>query len=62
MTAEDPSEQAWYQAMEDAMILGLGVVVIRPDMRMERIGPERYLEMAEALKNPPEHYKPLPKE
>ena len=50
MTAEDTSEQAWYQAMEDAMILGLGVVVIRPDMTMERIGPERYLEMADSLK------------
>lgn len=55
-------ETAWHKAMEDAVLLGLGIIIIRPDLSMERIGPERYLEMADALKNPPEHIKPLPKE
>ena len=49
-------------AIHDAVMMGMGGLVLRPDLTMEHIPPERYLEMAEALVWATKEYKELPKQ
>lgn len=38
------------KAYHDSILLGIGVVVFRPDLTVEYVPPEKYLQMADALK------------
>ena len=41
--------QMWEEVAQDAIILGMGVMILRSDMTLERIPPEKYHELTEAL-------------
>lgn len=42
-------EKEWEQALLDAVTLGMGVVIIRSDLSMERVGPDKYQRLTESL-------------
>lgn len=49
--SQEPDAPQWYiDAYLDALKYGAGLVVIRPGQEPEYIPPERYLEIAEAMK------------
>lgn len=49
MTTDEKKLAPWDLAAEDAMLYGMGVMVIRSSGVIEHIPPEKYLEAAEAL-------------